>query len=103
MARVIAMPGSHSQLEGGRVMSETSRRKFLEITGAGAAVAGAAVAAPSAAFATETRRRESAATEPVVAYIKDASSSEISLMVGEREVVVHDQDLVHRILNAAGR
>jgi hypothetical protein len=38
----------------------------------------------------------------VVAYVKDHRSSELRLMVGEREVVVHDRDLVNRILNAAG-
>jgi hypothetical protein len=37
-----------------------------------------------------------------VAYVKDHSSSELRLMVGEREIVVHDRDLVNRILNAAG-
>jgi hypothetical protein len=38
----------------------------------------------------------------VVAVIDDHRSSELHLLVGEREVVVHDRDLVTRILNAAG-
>ena len=38
----------------------------------------------------------------MVAHIEDHSSSKISLMVGDREVVLHDRDLVNRILNAAG-
>jgi hypothetical protein len=38
-----------------------------------------------------------------VAYVSDAGSSELTLLVGEREVVLRDRDLVHRILNAAGR
>ena len=84
-------------------MSNTSRRKFLEMAGTGAAVAGAAAVVPSAAFAGEAERGTKSATEPVVAYVKDARSSELSLMVGDREVVVHDRDLVNRILNAAGR
>ena len=37
-----------------------------------------------------------------MAYVQDHRSSELTLMVGEREVVVHDRDLVNRILNAAG-
>jgi hypothetical protein len=37
-----------------------------------------------------------------VAYVKDHRSGELRLMVGEREIVVHDRDLVNRILNAAG-
>jgi hypothetical protein len=38
-----------------------------------------------------------------VAYVSDATSGELTLLVGEREVVVHDRDLVNRLLNAAGR
>ena len=37
-----------------------------------------------------------------MAYVQDHRSSEVRLMVGEREIVVHDRDLVTRILNAAG-
>ena len=84
-------------------MSETSRRRFLAVTGTGAAAVGAAAVVPGTAFAGETARSEHGANEPVVAYIKDAGSSELVLMVGEREVVVHDRDLVNRLLNAAGR
>jgi hypothetical protein len=87
----------------GKVMSDTNRRKFLGMAGAGAAVAGAVSIAPSAAFAGETARKKHSASEPVVAYVEDVESGELHLMVGEREVVVHDRDLVNRILNAAGR
>ena len=48
------------------------------------------------------RRSSGSAQESVVAYIKDHRSGTVSLMVGEREVVVHDRDLANRILNAAG-
>ena len=37
-----------------------------------------------------------------MAYVKDHRPASLRLMVGEREVVVHDRDLVNRILNAAG-
>lgn len=83
------------------LVTETSRRKLLAVAGAGAA-AGAVALAPGAAFAAETRRSRTSAQESVVAYIKDHRSGTISLMVGEREVVVNDRDLVARILNAAG-
>jgi len=82
-------------------MSDTSRRKFLAVAGVGAAAGTVAVTSGSA-FAGEARRRPDSAKEAVVAYVKDHSSSELRLMVGEREVVVHDRDLVTRILNAAG-
>jgi hypothetical protein len=80
-------------------MSTTSRRRFLGVVGAGAA----ATAAPSVAVAAPTARSPHGATESVVAYVRDAGSDELTLLVGEREVVVHDGDLVNRLLNAAGR
>jgi hypothetical protein len=82
-------------------MSDTSRRKFLAATGAG--VAGAAVVGVSGGSAEAvTRRHKHAATDPVVAYVPDHTSGVVHLMVGEREVIVDDRDLVARILNAAG-
>lgn len=59
--------------------------------------------APAAAYAGGTARSRTSAHEPVVAYVSDAESDELTLMVGEREVVLRDRDLVTRILNAAGR
>ena len=47
-------------------------------------------------------RSDKAAKETVVAYVEDHHGSTVTLLVGEREVVVHDRDLVTRILNAAG-
>lgn len=84
-------------------MNESSRRGFLGIAGAGAVAVGAAAVAP-AAFAEDTEARvppEGSADEPVVAHVADARKGDLSLMVGEREVVVHDPALVNRILNAA--
>jgi len=81
-------------------MSDTSRRKFLTVAGAGVA-AGTVTATTGPAFAGETRRRADSAKEPVVAYVRDHRSSTLRMMVGEREVIVHDRDLVNRILNAA--
>ncbi|MGH3360856.1 MAG: twin-arginine translocation signal domain-containing protein [Nocardioides sp.] len=82
-------------------MSDTSRRKFLAVAGAGAAAGTVGLA--SGAHAAEVGKSADAAQETVVAYVKDHRSSELRLMVGEREVVVQDRDLVTRILNAAGR
>ena len=85
-------------------MSDTSRRKFLAATGVGAAgtigltgISGSAEAAPADA----TRSKDSA-KQPVVAYVEHHFSDRVHLMVGEREIVVHDRDLAARILNAAG-
>jgi hypothetical protein len=40
-------------------------------------------------------------SEPVVAYVKDPSSGEISVMSGDREVLVRDRKLAARIARAA--
>jgi hypothetical protein len=81
-------------------MSDTSRRKFLAVTGAGAAAGTVALTAGKASAAA--RRSPDAAKESVVAYVRNHRSGEIRLMVGDREVIVHDRDLVTRLLNAAG-
>jgi hypothetical protein len=40
-------------------------------------------------------------TEPLVAQVKDASTGEISLFQGEREVVVHSPALARGLMSAA--
>jgi len=82
-------------------MSDTSRRKFLAATGAGVAAGAVAVRSGGTAQAA-TGRGAHAATDPVVAYVQDPKAGVLHLMVGEREVIVEDHDLVSRILNAAG-
>jgi hypothetical protein len=81
-------------------MSRTSRRTILAVAGTGAA-AGTVGLSSGTASAT-SRQKAGSAQESVLAYVKDHRSDELQLMVGEREVVVHDRDLVVRILNAAG-
>lgn len=81
-------------------MNDTSRRKFLAAAGVGAAVGTVGLAGAATA---KTAREASAADEPVVAFIENPDSGVVTLMFGEREVVVDDRELVVRILNAAGR
>jgi len=83
-------------------MSDTSRRKFLAVAGAGTA-AGAVVSITGGKADAATSRRPDAAHEPVVAYVQNPKADVVHLMVGEREIVVEDRELVARILNAAGR
>jgi hypothetical protein len=82
-------------------MSDTSRRKLLAAGGASVA-AGTVGLTMGPAHAGEARRSGTSAQESVVAYVRDHRSSEVRLMVGEREIVVNDRDLATRILNAAG-
>jgi hypothetical protein len=80
-------------------MSDTSRRKFLAAAGVGAAASAAALGTAASAEAKPSSTR---AKEPVVAVIDDPTQGVVRLLVGEREVVVHDRDLAVRLLNAAG-
>ncbi len=80
-------------------MNDPTRRGFLVIAGAGAAAAGAAALAPSAEAAAVTAPAD--ATGPLIAYVTDMQRGEVTLMVGEREVVVHDRDLAARLARAA--
>ena len=82
-------------------MGQTNRRTFLTGAGAGAA-AGVVGLAAAPATASAAVRNGHAARETVVAYVEDHEGSRVRLLVGEREVVVRDRDLVVRLLNAAG-
>ena len=84
-------------------MGDTSRRRFIGVSGAGAAAVGASTLIPGAASAATTRLHGKSSTSPVVAYVSDVHSDELTLMVDDREVVVRDRDLINRLLNAAGR
>lgn len=75
-------------------MSDTSRRGFLFLAGTGAAVVGAAAVAPAAVAATQPEGSgETAGEGELVAHVRDIRTGEVSVMMGEREVVVHDRAL----------
>lgn len=80
-------------------MKHPSRRKFLVSAGAGAAAVGAAVIAPESGAASV--RAPAGVSGPLVAYLTDMQRGELTLMVGQREVVVHDRDLAARLARAA--
>jgi hypothetical protein len=75
--------------------SETSRRTFIVLAGAGAGAAALGVAAQPAAGAA------SGVAGPFVAHVRDGGGDRIALMVGEREVVIRDRELVTRLARAA--
>jgi hypothetical protein len=85
-------------------MNDASRRGFLVMTGAGAA---AVATAGVVVIAEKTQQDKDVAGHngngPMVAWIGDVSKSEITIMVGEREVVVNDADLVARLVRATGQ
>jgi hypothetical protein len=91
-------------------MSESTRRRFLLTAGAGAAVAAAATAGiagredeANAVGAAGGANARLEVDGPLVAYVSDAKSGRVSVMVGESEVVVTDHDLVARLSSARNR
>lgn len=91
-------------------MSESTRRGFLKIAGAGAAVGAAAVATTAAVKSGGSQQRTgtadavpAGASGPLVAYVRDVRGAEVSVLVGETEVVLKDKDLVARLASARAR
>ncbi len=72
-------------------MNQSTRRGFIALTGSGVA---AVAVAPAALAHSGKADAESSKGAPMVAHVRDAATGEIALMVGEREVVVHDRALV---------
>lgn len=100
-------------------MEHLTRRRFLGWSSAGAA-AGVGLAAlvphlvskgivsPSVPAATASQAAAPvlpAFSNPVVAYVHNAASGNLSLMAGTQEITVHDPDLVARLVRgvAGGR
>jgi len=87
-------------------MSNLSRRSFLKGAGlaTGAAIIGASPIAASAATeeAPELVAHPSALPkEPLVAYVRDARKSEVTVVHGLDEVTYRDPALTKRLLKAA--
>ena len=91
-------------------MERLSRRSFMKIAG-GAAGAAALAAAPPIARAAVGEEEEAQPTratsdvpeEPVVAYVRDAESGEVTVTSGTAEHTYRDRVLVQRLLRHAGR
>jgi hypothetical protein len=78
-------------------MSDTTRRGFVKSSAAAAAgvtVVGALIAEDADAHAAST-------SGPIVAYIREPRTGEISVMSGERQVKLHDRKIAARIARAA--
>ena len=91
-------------------MSDHTRRRFLALAGAGAAAVSIAAAEPAEAKPAQPGKSAqpeqpvtapAGASGPLVAYVSDVRSGAVSVMVGDREVVVNDHELVARLAHAA--
>jgi hypothetical protein len=77
-------------------MSDSSRRTFLALAGAGTVAAGTVAVLPGTAAAAAPPKG-AAHPGPLVAHVRNTKTGEIAVYVDEHEVVVHDKDLAHRI------
>ncbi len=94
-------------------MSRLTRRKFLAQASLGAAAAGGLatglVAVPRlVGLARQTSETPAAAlgsalSEPVVAHVRNLTTGEVAVMIGTREVVYRDPELVARLVGSARR
>lgn len=90
-------------------MAKLTRRGFFKQTSASAATFGVLVAIPGMGMAAATEAPEAPAvevsaanfTEPLMAHVSDFASGEISLLVGTREIIYRDPELIMRLLQAA--
>ena len=88
-------------------MSNLSRRSFLKTAGVatGAAIVGGVPATAAAAAAESAPEVVASPTatphEPLVAYVRDASKGEVTVVSGLHETTFKDHALVKRITKAA--
>ena len=90
-------------------MERLSRRSFMKIAGAATGAAAIASAPPiaRAAMGEEGAQKidptSAVPEEPLVAYVRDAESGEVTVTSGTTEHTYRDRVLVQRLLRAAGR
>lgn len=78
-------------------MSDSTRRGFVK----NSAAAAAGMTVVGALVAEQADAKAAAKSGPVVAYIRDPRTGEISVMAGECEVKLHDRKIAARIARAA--
>jgi hypothetical protein len=91
-------------------LAKLTRRGFIGKTTASVATIGILATVPTLAAPemTDAVTSDAAAVElsstsfaePLVAHVSDLASGEVTIMVGTREVILRDTDLVMRLLNA---
>jgi len=88
-------------------MTDHSRRNFLKTATVGAAAAGVAVVVPlgsgSAGAAAPSVDNSPTHDGPVVAWVSNPASGEITVMAGEHELVHHDAKLARQLSQLAAR
>ena len=88
-------------------MTDLNRRSFLKQTSVGAATLGWLSSLPAFAVISQSPHGsmpEAPATgcsEPMIAHVSDVATGEVALLVGAREIIFRDPQLVSRLIEAA--
>ena len=88
-------------------MTDLNRRSFLKQTSVGAATLGLLSSLPALAVISESPQDtvpEVAATAfsgPLIAHVSDVATGEVALLLGSREIIFRDPQLVARLMKAA--
>ncbi len=78
-------------------MSDSTRRGFVK----NSAAAAAGMTVVGALVAEQADAKAATKSGPVVAYIRNPRTGEISVMAGEREVKLHDRKIAAKLARAA--
>ena len=78
-------------------MSDSTRRGFVK----NSAAAAAGMTVVGAIVAEQADAKAAARSGPVVAYVRNPATGEISVMAGEHQVQLHDRKLAARLARAA--
>jgi len=87
-------------------MTKLTRRSFLKQTSVSAATLGLLPAMPTFVAISHSPKAagdklQTTLTGPMVAHVSNLATGEITLLVGAREIVFRDPEIVARLINAA--
>jgi hypothetical protein len=89
-------------------MTNLNRGSFLKQTSLGAATLDLLASLPALAAipdsqATKPEVPAAAFSDPMIAHVRDAAKGEVALLVRAREIILHDPQLVARLMKAVRR
>ena len=88
-------------------MTDLNRRSFLKQTSVGAATLGLLSSVPALAVISESPQdttqevADTTVNGPLIAHVSDVATGEVALLLGCREIVFNDPQLVARLIKAA--
>ena len=85
-------------------MAKLTRRGFMRQASVSAASAGVLATVPSLgithAAASESALELSAHDGPLAAHVRNVATGEIAIYVGTRQIIIHDREIVARLIKA---